>query len=307
MSFEDGGYGREHGLLRLLGAAPAQGAGSVAGCPRAADPVLAGHDQEDRGRRAPSFAGNGRAVSGLLGTECRRSARSSWQRRAGARPVDTLALDEIPASLPAPLDRLPTPGTPFVGRQAETTALALLLASPAVRLITIVGPGGMGKTRLALAVARTQQVQQPRAFDDGIFFVDLAPVLARDFIVLAIAAPLGLDLAPRRGDMRSPTQQLLDFLRPRQLLLVLDNLEHLLNDGVADLILAILPRRTGNKNPGDFAPAAQPARGTALHAGGPPLSGGNDGGAQRPRRGIRGRGTPAHGSAPPPARFRLTS
>ena len=98
----------------------------------------------------------------------------------------------------------------------------------------------MGKTRLALAAAQAQQAQQPRAFGDGIVFVDLAPVSSPDFVVLAVAESLGLDLAPRRGDTRSPVQQLLDFLRPRQMMLVLDNLEHLLDDGATSLMLDIL-------------------------------------------------------------------
>ena len=122
----------------------------------------------------------------------------------GVRAVDALTLDETPAQHLAPRDWLPAPATPFVGRQPELAALAALLASPDIRLLTIVGPGGMGKTRLALAAAQAQQARRPRLFGDGIVFVDLAPVSARDFVVLAVAAPLGLDLAPRRGDTRSP-------------------------------------------------------------------------------------------------------
>jgi len=158
----------------------------------------------------------------------------------GQQRVDALLLDQAPVLRPAPLNRLPALTAPLIGRQAELTALAVLLASPDVRLLSIVGPGGMGKTRLALAIAQAQQIQQPRAFNDGIVFVDLAPVASRDFVVLAIAAALGIDLAPRRGDTRSPIQQLLEFLRPRQLLLILDNLEHLLKDSVASLVLDLL-------------------------------------------------------------------
>lgn len=158
----------------------------------------------------------------------------------GLRAVDRLILDEAPAPRPTPFDRLPTAVTLFVGRQPELAALAVLLANPNVRLLSVVGPGGMGKTRLALAAAQAQQAQQPRAFGDGIVFVDLAPVSSPDFVVLAVAESLGLDLAPRRGDTRSPVQQLLDFLRPRQMMLVLDNLEHLLDDGATSLMLDIL-------------------------------------------------------------------
>ena len=156
------------------------------------------------------------------------------------RAVDRLVLDEAPALRPTPVDRLPTVSTPLVGRQPELVALAVLLANPNVRLLSVVGPGGMGKTRLAVVAAQAQQTQPPRAFGDGVVFVDLAPVSSPDFVILAVAESLGLDLSPRRGDAHSPIQQLLDFLRPRQMLLVLDNLEHLLDNGVASLILDIL-------------------------------------------------------------------
>jgi predicted ATPase/DNA-binding XRE family transcriptional regulator len=167
--------------------------------------------------------------------------RSAFQAAArGLRTTDQLVLDSAPARSAAPIDRLPVLATPFVGRESELATLADLLAKSNVRLVSLVGPGGMGKTRVALAAAQAQQALQPRAFGDGIVFVDLAPVISLDFVVSAIAETLGLDLAPRRGDERSPGQQLLDFLRPRQMLLVLDNLEHLLDDGVVSLILDIL-------------------------------------------------------------------
>ncbi len=158
----------------------------------------------------------------------------------GLHAVDSLVLDESPVSRSVPIDRLPAAITPFIGRQSELTALAVLLASPDVRLLNIVGPGGMGKTRLALAAAHAQCLGQPRTFQDGIVFVELASVVTPDFVILAIAEALGLDLTARRDDLRSPTQQLLDFLRPRQMLLVLDNLEHLLDGGIAGSILDIL-------------------------------------------------------------------
>lgn len=163
----------------------------------------------------------------------------------GRRVVDSLTLDTAPATRSAPHDRLPATATPFIGRQPELAALAVLLASPDVRLLTIGGPGGMGKTRLALAAAFAEQARQPRQFGDGIVFVDLAPVSSSGFVVLAVAEALGLDLAPRRGDSRSPTEQLLDFLRPRRMLLILDNLEHLLSAG--GLVLDILHGAPGVK------------------------------------------------------------
>ncbi len=158
----------------------------------------------------------------------------------GERSVARLAIDDAPARRPAPIDRLPLPLTPFIGRQSDLTVLAALLADPGVRLLSIVGPGGMGKTRLALAAAQAQASRQPRIFGDGVVFVELAAVLSPDFIAPAIASALGLELAARRGDQRSPTEQLLEFLRPRQILLLLDNFEHLLRAGSAGLLPAIL-------------------------------------------------------------------
>ena len=190
----------------------------------------------DMRRPSPELAARLAVCLGLTGGE----SQDFIAAARGLRTVDALLLDEAPTLRPAPLDRLPAPATPFIGRQAELTALALLLGSPDVRLLTIAGPGGMGKTRLALAAAQAEQTRQPRAFGDGIVFVDLAPVSSRDFVLLAVAEAMGLDLAPRRSDTRSPIRKLLDFLRPRRMLLILDNLEHLLDDGVASLILEIL-------------------------------------------------------------------
>ena len=187
-------------------------------------------------RPSPTMAERLAVCLGLTAAE----RRDFLAAARGIRTVDVLTLDALPTLRPAPLDRLPSPTTSFVGRQSELAVLTVLLASPDVRLLTIVGPGGMGKTRLALAAAQAQQARQPRAFGDGIVFVDLAPVVSLDFVVLAVAAALGIDLAPRRGDTRSHVEHLLDFLRPRQMLLILDNLEHLLKDGVAGLILELL-------------------------------------------------------------------
>ncbi len=165
----------------------------------------------------------------------------------GRRPVSFLTLSETPVTQHPPFDRLPPTGTPFIGREAELAALTALLASPDARLLTILGPGGMGKTRLALAAARAEQERLPRAFGDGVVFVDLAPVASPDLIVSAIAAALDLDLAERRGDSRSLGQKLVDFLRPRRLLLILDNFEHLLPAGSAPLIPAMLGAAPGLK------------------------------------------------------------
>src|SRR5258708_6256719 len=119
---------------------------------------------------------------------------------------------------------LPFQPAPFIGRQAELTTIASLFTDPACRILTLFGPGGVGKTRLALAVA----AQQANAFADGVAFVALASVSSPNQIAHAIGDVLGLDFS---GPI-SPGDLLLDYLRDRNMLLVLDNFEHLL-DGSA--------------------------------------------------------------------------
>ncbi len=127
---------------------------------------------------------------------------------------------------------LPYPSTPLVGRQRELAKLTALLASPDARLVTILAPGGMGKTCLSLEVARTLL----RQYADGVFFVPLAALGDVADIVFAIAEQVGLIFYGQDA----PSQQLLDFLRVRSLLLVLDNFEHLLEAAqvVADILRA---------------------------------------------------------------------
>jgi predicted ATPase/DNA-binding SARP family transcriptional activator len=115
---------------------------------------------------------------------------------------------------------LPVPLTPLIGRETELNELAILLADPDLRLLTIVGSGGMGKTRLALAAAQAQTDN----FSDGVYFVSLAPLESVDPIVPTVAEALNFSL--HHGS--APQQQLLDYLRQKQMLLVLDNFEQLL-------------------------------------------------------------------------------
>lgn len=120
-----------------------------------------------------------------------------------------------------PTHTLPSLPTPFIGREQELTEFANLLATPDCRLLTLTGPGGMGKTRLALEVARSQAGQ----YAHGVHFVALQPLASPDLIAPAIIAALGLQFF--QGD---PRHQLLDYLSDKTLLLVLDNVEHLLDD-----------------------------------------------------------------------------
>ena len=134
-----------------------------------------------------------------------------------------------PGALTAVADPLPSPLTSFIGRVAERAALADALG--AHRLITALGPGGVGKTRLALSVG----AEVAGRFADGAWFVDLVPVTDPSMIAPAIAAALGLC-----EHQRCPAEDtVLHWLAGRETLLVLDNCEHLL-DGVAVLLERLL-------------------------------------------------------------------
>ena len=152
------------------------------------------------------------------------------------------------ANLSLPAHNLPAATTSFVGRQAERRHLAGLLAEAECRLITITGPGGVGKTRLALTIA-AEQIKPGTLFGDGIYFVPLASVRpvnsatasAANPLVLAIGAALELSFSGNS----SPTTQLLNALRGQELLLLLDNFEHLSDD--AGLVVDMLEQTPGLK------------------------------------------------------------
>ncbi|MBK8903558.1 MAG: hypothetical protein IPM53_20410 [Anaerolineaceae bacterium] len=113
------------------------------------------------------------------------------------------------------------PPTPFIGREAELAEIAELLANPNCRFLTILGPGGMGKSRLALQTAVGHQT----IFADGIAYASLASLDSSEFIVQALAEALNFTLA----SSPDPTSQLLNFLHQKEILLVLDNFEQLLD------------------------------------------------------------------------------
>ena len=132
--------------------------------------------------------------------------------------------------LPAPLDNL-------IGRDDEVALLREVLLRPAVRLVTITGPGGVGKTRLAIATATALE----QAFADGAAFVPLATVTHPDLVLPAIARALGL----REAGDRAVEDGLGSALRHRQMLLVVDNFEQVV-DGAPALaaLIAMCPGLT---------------------------------------------------------------
>ncbi len=134
----------------------------------------------------------------------------------GALPSGTLPVDIInrcPNNLPGQL-------TPLIGRKAELAEIESLLQQSDLRLLTLTGAGGSGKTRLGLQVA-TDLLQD---FTDGVFFVPLAPITEPDLVVSAIAQTLGIKEATGTPLIEAVKRQ----LRDKQMLLLLDNFERLL-------------------------------------------------------------------------------
>ncbi len=140
-----------------------------------------------------------------------------------ARPAAIAAADNLPANLP-----------PLLGREADLAALDRLLNDPLCRLLTLIGAGGIGKTRLAIEAAAVKR----SSFADGVCFVPLAPLTSAIFLVPAIAGSLGLAFQGQAD----PHDQLIEHLRDRQMLLVLDNIEHLLQADGVSLLAEILAR-----------------------------------------------------------------
>lgn len=135
------------------------------------------------------------------------------------------------------LSNLPSQPTPFVGRERELDNIAKLLGNPACRLLTLVGPGGIGKTRLALQAA----VDNGQDFLHGVCFVPLAPLSSAELLAPTIADALKF---PLHGGA-VPKAQLLGYLHDKDILLVLDNVEHLLEG--TELLAQMLQNAPGVK------------------------------------------------------------
>jgi predicted ATPase/DNA-binding SARP family transcriptional activator len=144
----------------------------------------------------------------------------------------------------APIHNLPVELTPFVGREAELAQLGELIADPGCRCITLVGPGGIGKTRLAVQAAGNYA----SAFAHGVAFVSLASVGSVEGVIPAITNAIHFSFY----GPSTPKVQLLNYLQEKQLLLVLDNLEQLLigesqQEYIADLLVEMLQQAPGVK------------------------------------------------------------
>ncbi len=150
-----------------------------------------------------------------------------------------LEIDGLPADFPplktleAGMRNLPAPRTSFVGRSSELASIDRMLDEPDCRMLTLVGPGGVGKTRLALEAA-TRRIDR---YQHGVHFVPLVGVPAPDLLAPALAESLQFQVDSAHSAIPA-RDQLVDYLRERATLLVLDNFDHLLD--ARDLLIEVI-------------------------------------------------------------------
>lgn len=188
----------------------------------------------------PYYEAAHRQMMWLLARSGQRNAALDHYQRCRRLLADDLAVEPAPATtavyhqiraldFPPPC-RLPPQTTPFVGREPELTAVRQQLSRPDCRLLSLLGPGGVGKTRLAIETAAQLWQQQPGLFLHGVYFIPLDTATTAAQLPLLLAEKLNLSW---RGPA-APLEQLLNYLRDKETLLILDNLEHLLEKNPAE-------------------------------------------------------------------------
>jgi len=170
-----------------------------------------------------------------LGVEPSAKTRDLYEQiRSGMLKANPTLPSDPPSN---PIHNLPVSLTPFIGREEELADLAQLIADRECRCVTLVGPGGIGKTRLALRTAD----QQWYTFVDGAAFIPLASVSSNDAVISTVANAIHFAFY----GPTDPKIQLINYLREKQMLLVVDNVEHLLGTGsqqetIIELLIEIL-------------------------------------------------------------------
>ena len=156
-----------------------------------------------------------------------RFARGDWTL------TPSESIEDFPwrASTAFPRSNLPTPPTALIGREQEVAIVREYLSKDDIRLVTLIGPPGIGKTRLSIEAAR---VELPN-FSDGVFFVALAPLEDPNLLAPTIVQTLGF----AERESKSPIERLKEGIGEKHMLLVLDNLEHLI-EGVAPLVAELM-------------------------------------------------------------------
>ncbi|HSL31398.1 MAG TPA: helix-turn-helix domain-containing protein, partial [Anaerolineales bacterium] len=160
-----------------------------------------------------------------------RFARGDWRSAFTQSDEESPWRVSTPALLQQPHSNIPATFTSLIGRDQDIAAVQAYLTNPEIRLVTLIGPPGIGKTRLSIESARESLDE----FSDGVFFVALAPLDQPSLLPSAIAQALGY---VEKNNL-SPEQRLMEGIANKRILVVLDNCEHLVED-VAQLASALL-------------------------------------------------------------------
>ena len=164
---------------------------------------------------------SGGAENAPVGLSAREAGGDRFRTTITSQQVLNTPTIADPHNAPVGLVNVPTQATAFVGRQREVEEIREQLLADGVRLLTLVGPGGVGKTRIALAVAEAVQA----AFPDGVYFVPLAAVERGDMVPMKIAEAIGFQFS----GSDNPMEEMIAYIRNKRALIVMDNMEHLMS------------------------------------------------------------------------------